>query len=171
MFDLIVIGAGAAGLSAAIEANRGGASALVLEAADAVGGSTALSGDVVLAAGTRLQRDRGVEDHPDAFYDRYMAMNRWSIEPRLARALCSDAAEAVEWLSGLGVEFHLLPVNSAEFTPRGHMAVGTGAKIIRVLELEATRLGVEIRRGCRVGSLDREAGGYRVGVPAVFVPP
>jgi len=162
MFDLIVIGAGAAGLCAAIEARRAGASVLILEAADAVGGSTALSGGVVLAAGTQLQRDRGVEDHPDAFYDRYMVINRWSVEPHLARALCSDAAEAVEWLSGFGVKFHLLPANSAELTPRSHMADGSGAKIARVLELEATRSGVEIRRGSRVGSLERKAEGFRV---------
>ena len=41
-------------------------------------------------------------------------------------------------------------------------ADGSGAKIARVLELEATRSGVEIRRGSRVGSLEREAEGFRV---------
>ncbi len=44
----------------------------------------------------------------------------------------------------------------------GIWADGSGAKIARVLELEATRSGVEIRRGSRVGSLEREAEGFRV---------
>ena len=161
-FDVVVIGAGGAGLAAAIEARRVGAGVVVLEAASAVGGSTALSGGVVLAAGTSVQRSNGIEDDPAAFYDRYMVLNRWSVEPSLARVLCEEAAQVVEWLTELGVEFALLPSNSAEHIPRSHMAEGSGAKISRVLHREAERRGAEVRLDCRVGELRRDAPGFRI---------
>jgi fumarate reductase flavoprotein subunit len=163
-FDVVVIGSGGAGLCAAIEARRQGASVVVLEAADVVGGSTALSGGVVMAAGTSLQRAHGVADDADAFYERYMVLNRWSIEPSLARALCQDAGAVVEWLIELGVEFQLLAANSAEYTPRGHMAAGEGAKIARTLELEAQRLGASIRLGSRVTDLQSGSDGWSLTV-------
>lgn len=165
-WDVAVIGSGGAGLCAAIEAKKIGATALVLEAADEVGGSTALSGGVVMAGGTELQRAAGFEDSAEAFYDRYLVINRWSIEPSLARALCEDAAGVLEWLIALGVEFHLLPPNSAEAVPRSHMAEGAGAKIARTLELEALRLGADIRTGCRVTSLERAAEGWELSLGA-----
>lgn len=165
-WDVAVIGSGGAGLCSAIEARKLGATALILEAADDVGGSTALSGGVVMAGGTQLQRAAGFEDSPDAFYDRYLVINRWSIEPSLARALCEDAASVLEWLIELGVGFDLLPPNSAEAMPRSHMAEGGGAKIARTLELEALRLGAEIRTGCRVTALDRDAEGWKLSLGA-----
>ncbi len=158
--DVAIIGSGGAGLSAAIEARHRGASVLVLEAADAVGGSTALSGGVLMAAGTSLQRAAGVEDSATAFYDRYLALNRWSVEPALARALCEGAAEALEWLIELGVQFELIPANSAEATPRSHMADGAGARIARVLELEARRLGARILTGSRVTAIEPTGSGW-----------
>src|ERR1700761_9104986 len=61
--DVLVIGLGAAGVSAAIEARRAGAEVLVLERASAGGGSTALSGGFIyLGGGTRVQRLNGIED-------------------------------------------------------------------------------------------------------------
>jgi fumarate reductase flavoprotein subunit len=154
--DTVVIGSGGAGLCAAIEARRTGSSVLVLEAASSIGGSTALSGGVILAAGTSLQREHGVEDSADAFYDRYMVLNRWSVEPNLARALCDDAASAFESLRELGVEFSLLPSNSAEHVPRSHMAEGGGARIVQVLRQRAEASGVEFRLESRVSSLGRK---------------
>ncbi len=115
-----------------------------------------------MAAGTRLQRENGVEDTPDDFYERYLVTNRWSIEPSIARALCEGAGPAVDWLTDLGVEFRLLPANSAEFTPRGHMADGEGTKIVRVLERETKRLGAEIRLNSRVTDLQRSSDGWSV---------
>jgi fumarate reductase flavoprotein subunit len=161
-FDVIVIGAGGAGLTAAIHCREAGASVLVFEAADRTGGSLALSGGVVLAAGTSLQRAAGIEDTAGALCDRYLTLNRWALEPSLAQVLSEDGAEQLEWLIRLGVEFFLLPANAAEYTPRSHMAVGEGARIAQVLDREARRVGAEIRTGSRVSELEPEDGGWRV---------
>ncbi|WP_367274828.1 FAD-dependent oxidoreductase [uncultured Maritimibacter sp.] len=64
-FDVIVIGAGGAGLAAASEATARGARVLPLEAGARTGGSTRLSGGVFWASNTSLQKKAGIEDNPD----------------------------------------------------------------------------------------------------------
>ena len=60
-YDVIVVGGGAAGLSADLSAREHGARVLLVEAAGKTGGSTALSGGAFLAAGTSVQRAAGYE--------------------------------------------------------------------------------------------------------------
>ena len=60
-FDVIVIGAGGAGLAAAIAAASNGARVLLVEADKKVGGTTALSTGTIYAAGTSLQKSKGID--------------------------------------------------------------------------------------------------------------
>ncbi|MCH8183614.1 MAG: FAD-dependent oxidoreductase, partial [Proteobacteria bacterium] len=64
-WDVIIVGAGTAGMPAAIFAAHRGASVLVLEAAPEVGGTLHLSAGQMSAAGSRLQAEKGIEDTPD----------------------------------------------------------------------------------------------------------
>jgi len=64
---VVVIGAGACGLSAALAANDAGAEVLILERDDSAMGTTAMSTGLIPGAGTRFQRERGVEDSPELF--------------------------------------------------------------------------------------------------------
>ncbi len=59
-YDVVVVGGGAAGLSAALAAREYGARVLLVEAGAQTGGSTALSGGAFLAAGTSVQRAAGI---------------------------------------------------------------------------------------------------------------
>ena len=70
--DLAVVGAGTAGLAAALAAAEAGASVLLLEAARDIGGTLHLSHGQLSAAGTRLQAARGIADSPDAHFDDVM---------------------------------------------------------------------------------------------------
>ena len=80
-FDVIVIGSGVAGLSAAIAAADAGASVLIAEAATQVGGSSRLSGGHFYAAGTSLQETAGMHDSADAMFEHYMTLNQWLVDP------------------------------------------------------------------------------------------
>ena len=81
-YDVVVIGSGAAGLSAAVAAADSGASVIVLEADDKVGGSSRLSGGHFYAAGTSVQREAGIlDDTPDDMFSYYMTLNQWNVEP------------------------------------------------------------------------------------------
>ena len=62
---LLIVGAGAAGLCAALAAKEAGADAVVIERDTVPSGSTALSAGLIPAAGTRFQRVKGIADSPD----------------------------------------------------------------------------------------------------------
>ena len=79
--DVIIIGAGGAGLAAAITASELGASVMLIEADSRVGGSTALSGGVYYAAGTRVQVEAGIHgDTTDAMFEYYMTLNQYRVD-------------------------------------------------------------------------------------------
>jgi fumarate reductase flavoprotein subunit len=155
--DVIVIGGGGAGMSAAIEAHDAGARVLLVEAAGQLGGSTALSGGVYYAAGTSVQRAAGVHgDTADAMHEYYLTLNQWRVDPAVVRRLCDGAAPGVEWLISLGVDFkpQALYKSGVESVPRGHQAHGNGAAIAAALERAVRgRPGIEIALGNRALAL------------------
>ena len=97
-FDVVVVGSGAAGLSAALAATEDGATVLVAEAEGIVGGSSRLSGGLMMGAGTRYQRALGIEDSPEALFHDYMTLNQWKVESAVVERLTQRAGQAVEWL-------------------------------------------------------------------------
>ncbi|MET0659737.1 MAG: FAD-dependent oxidoreductase, partial [Steroidobacteraceae bacterium] len=97
-FDVIVVGSGGAGHAAANTARECGATVLVLEAAPSIGGTTAMSGGVIYAAGTSVQQAAGVQDSADAMFEHYMTFNQWLLEPAIVRRYCDESAPTIEWL-------------------------------------------------------------------------
>jgi fumarate reductase flavoprotein subunit len=104
-WDLIVVGAGNAGMPCAIAAAEAGARVLVLEKADEVGGTLHITGGQMSAAGTRRQRRRGIEDSPDRHFDDVMRISHGKADPVLVRLAVDLAASTVDWLEELGFSF------------------------------------------------------------------
>jgi flavocytochrome c len=153
-FDVVVVGSGAAGLSAAVTAAQLGASVLIAEAEDVVGGSSRLSSGMMMAAGTAQQRAVGVQDSPEQLYREYMQINQYQVDGGLARRLAFESGPAVEWLAELGVQFHdTLSFGGEESQPRNHLPVGMGAEIVENLRRAAVEAGVEIALRRRVDRL------------------
>ena len=104
--DLVVIGLGAAGASAAIEARAGGAEVLVLERASAGGGSSALCGGFIyLGGGTRVQRLNGFDDSVEDMFNYLMAMTP-NPDVRKIRLYCENSLEHFDWLERQGIVFN-----------------------------------------------------------------
>src|SRR5215472_9089284 len=97
--DVLVIGAGACGLAAAIAAHDAGAEVAVIEKLDRPGGNSALSTGSVPAAGTRFQRDAGIADSPERFIDDLLRTGGPTDCPHLVRRLVETSAATVEWLT------------------------------------------------------------------------
>ncbi len=165
-FDVIVVGAGGAGLAAAIEATKAGASCMLLEADTKLGGATALSGGVFYAANTSIQRAAGItDDTADKMFEYIMALNHWKLKPDIMRYICDHSGPTLEWLIGLGAVFPtkwLVP-SGVELTPRGHSSEGAGAGIADALINAAGAASVETALGVRVSKLLYQ-GGRVVGV-------
>jgi succinate dehydrogenase/fumarate reductase flavoprotein subunit len=164
-YDVVVVGAGAAGLCAAVTAAEAGASVLIAEAADAAGGASQFSAGLIMAAGTRFQRERGIEDSPEALLHEYLALNRWSVETGVARRLAEEAGPTVEWLADRGAGVSGLYFSGDDRVPRGHVIDGGGAAIVGcVLAAAQADPRVDLAFGRRVDRLLTDGRGGVTGV-------
>lgn len=160
-YDVIVVGAGAAGCTAALTAHDAGARVLLVDSQDRFGGSTALSGGYMFAAGTDVQRAAGVLDDAEAMLAYLLQVDHWQIERAIAERLCVDSAWAVAWLTSLGVTFRAddLVRTGMETVRRGHRADGGGAAIAAALEHACVQApGVDVALGNTVDHLIVEGG-------------
>jgi len=161
-FDVVVIGSGAAGLSAALSAAEEGASVLVAESEGIIGGSSRLSGGLMMGAGTRYQRALGIEDSPEALLHDYMTLNQWKVESAVVERLTQRAGAAVEWLGDHGVEFYDQMVYGGDETvPRVHCPIGRGQAVVDALYARCRERGVEFALGQRIDRLVVENGAVR----------
>ena len=153
--DVLVVGSGAAGLSAALAARDAGAErVLVAESEGIVGGSSRLSGGLIMGAGTRYQRALGIEDDPDSLYHDYIQLNRWNVDTAVVRRFTELAGPAIEWLGDLGVEFYdQLVYGGDERIPRVHVPTGRGQGVVDVLHRHCRERDVDIALGRRVDRL------------------
>ncbi|MGD0704450.1 MAG: FAD-dependent oxidoreductase [Trebonia sp.] len=158
--DVLVVGSGAAGLTAALSARENGAqSVLIAESEGLVGGSSRLSGGLMMGAGTRYQRKLGITDDADSLFHDYMQLNQWKVESAVVRRLAELSGPTVEWLGDLGVEYYdQLVFGGDEPLPRVHCPIGRGQAVVDVLARHCHGAGVEIALGRRVGRLLTEDG-------------
>src|SRR5215510_9009225 len=181
--DVVVIGAGAAGLPAAIKASDEGASVLVVEANYDVGGHAIVSGgNVPLGGGTSAQRTYGIEDSPDLVF---ADLTDWSIvqpngwpdyrynDRAVMRAFADHCAATYEFLVANGVKFKDVPPDNsgahstgnsaprenhalwAEGTGLGSPSGRNGAGLVRPLEASARAKGVKFLLHHKMTSLIR----------------
>lgn len=166
-YDIVVIGSGAAGLSAAVAAADKGARVLIVESQKQVGGSSRLSGGHFYAAGTSVQVEAGVTgDTADAMYEHYMTLNQWLVDPAVVRAFCDLSAPTFEWIKNLGVEFLKEGVypSGVGSTPRGHQPTGGGEEVVNVLDGHRNHKGVDIVMDARVTELLTDSDGRITGI-------
>jgi fumarate reductase flavoprotein subunit len=102
IWDVIVVGAGTAGMPLATFAARRGARVLLIEAATRTGGTLLLSSGQMSAAGTKLQRSLGIEDSPQDHYDDVMRISHGTARPDILRLAVDNAAPAADWLMDSG---------------------------------------------------------------------
>ena len=149
---VVIVGAGACGLTAALAAKDAGAKVLVLESDASPSGSTALSSGFIPAAGTRYQRAAGVADSPEALAADVQRKNHGEADRRIVDTLCRTIGPTLEWLDDRhGVRFELV----RGFLYPGHSALRmhslrekTGAALMAAL-LSAAR-EIDILTSARV---------------------
>lgn len=96
--DVLVIGGGACGLCAAIQAHDKGLSVAVIEKNDRLGGNSALSTGSVPAANSRFQREAGIEDSSERYFNDLMRIAGETEAEQLVRRMTAVSADTVEWL-------------------------------------------------------------------------
>jgi succinate dehydrogenase/fumarate reductase flavoprotein subunit len=190
--DVVVIGSGAAGMAAAITARDRGASVLVVEQNFDVGGMAINSGGIVqLGCGNKYQKDAGVEDSPDRFFNEWIQrdhpLTRYS-DREIVRKFADEAVATFDFLSENGVKWLRVGVphgilsvarqvvaapwpNRNETPMRSTRPNNGGAGVIRSLERSARQKGVEFLLQHRMTKIHREnpTSGRVLGITAIEV--
>ncbi len=171
--DIIAIGAGLAGFSAAIEAAQEGAKVMLLEAGQTYSSSTTRAQGFVMGANTDEQKRRGIEDSADAFYKDLMQVygDEPNIDPKLLRKLADESADLIKFLEEQGLTWDKvvnISPKKPRLTKRAHTIKGMGTTMINALVEAAKEKGVDLRLGTKVNNLIVEDGKVK-GVQATTV--
>lgn len=162
--DTLIIGAGACGLVAALAAKESGQQVLVVEADAVPQGSTALSAGLIPAAGTQLQRAKGIADTSEQFAADIQAKAHHENDLVLVDALAQGAAQVIDWL----VTQHGLPFSLVDdFDYPGHthrrmhgLPTRSGAELIDALRAACEAQSIDI--ACRRRALTLHVDGGQI---------
>jgi succinate dehydrogenase/fumarate reductase flavoprotein subunit len=128
--DVVVVGFGAAGACAAIEASDAGAEVLLLERASGGGGTSALStGQIYLGGGTPIQKACGFEDSAEEMYKYLMASCGPGPDEAKIRLFCDRSVEHYHWLAGQGVPFKPSFYGEGSYTPTDDCLSYSGSEL------------------------------------------
>lgn len=129
--DVAVIGAGAAGMAAAIEASNAGAKVVVLEKQGIIGGSTTRSGGKLVAAGTKYQEAQGFTgDTADDLFAYFKSVGGDKINDEKLKEFTDNALDDVNWLEDMGVNIiNVEPIHSSITPWRVMNTYGGGGQV------------------------------------------
>src|SRR6478752_5749036 len=140
-YDVVVVGAGPAGLCCATRAARGGARVLLIEKDRRIGGTLHLSGGHLSAGGTSLQRDRGIVDSPGAHLADIARISQGTGRADLIGLVVEHAPAVVEWLVDSGMPFdpetpRIVYGHEPYDVPRTVYGVEGGLSVLQVLAFD-----------------------------------
>lgn len=155
--EVAIVGAGAAGLVAALAAAEAGVEPLMIERDPVPRGSTALSAGLIPAAGTRWQREHGIDDSPARFAADIALKAEGLADPALVARVSQASGPAIEWLA----QSHALPFSLVhDFDYPGHSArrmhglpSRSGAELIDLLREAVEARGIPILTSAHVTTL------------------
>ncbi len=161
--DIVVIGAGGAGLTAATEAASQGKKVIVLEKMGIVGGNTNSATGGLNASETAVQKKLGIADTNDQFFADTMKGGHNKNDEALVRTMVENSAAIVDWLQSPIVGADLSDVgimggstNKRTHRPTGGQAVGT--HLVPKLYEAAQRAGADVRLNNAVTDIIEEGG-------------
>lgn len=196
--DVVVVGFGGAGASAALQAREDGAEVILLDRFGG-GGTTAYSGGVIYAGATRFQKEAGFDDRVEDMLDYLRIEVGDVVRPETLKRFCEGSAADVDWLIGHGVRYSgaayldkiTYPpegkflyysgnekspayVAKAKPSPRGHRAVGAGfggAHYIAALRRSIAEVGIATMLHTRAHRLICDRQGKVLGIEVIALHP
>ena len=165
---VLIIGAGAAGLCAALAASEAGIEPVLVERDAVPSGSTALSAGLIPAAGTRFQRAHGIADDPELFAADIARKAHGEADANLVQTVARGAGPLVEWLADTyAMPFEVI----TDFNYPGHAAhrmhglpSRTGAELIDRLRSAVEARDIPILTGRIAETLFVDEDGFVEGI-------
>lgn len=137
-YDIVIVGAGTAGMPCAIEAVEAGARVLVVEQEPRYGGTLHVSLGQMSGAGSRLQAERGIVDDARTHLDDIVRINRDTGRADILRRTLPMQGSTIDWLMDLGFEMDpacpaILHLHEAYRTARTYWGVDGGLSILKAV--------------------------------------
>jgi fumarate reductase flavoprotein subunit len=165
--DIVIIGAGATGFTAAITAQDKGAKVVLLEKMPVTGGNSQLAAGGMNAAETRIQKEKGIKDSVELMYQDTMKGGKNVSDPELVKILASQSAAAVDWLTSIGADLSDVGRLGGASVARAHRPSGgaaVGAHITKILKKNAEDRKIDVRVNSRVIKILEDSNGHVTGV-------
>ena len=165
--DIVVIGAGATGFTAAITAHDKGAKVIILEKMPITGGNSQLAAGGMNAAETKVQKEKGIKDSKKLMYEDTMKGGKNLSDPALVKILANNSASAVDWLTSIGADLSDVGRLGGASADRAHRPTGgasVGVNITQALKKNAEDRKIDVRVNSRVVKIIEDAKGRTTGV-------
>ncbi|WP_022820130.1 flavocytochrome c [Fusobacterium russii] len=122
--DVVVIGGGGAGITAAIAAHEKGAKVILLEKTALLGGNTNYATGGINAAGTKIQKAAGIEDSPELFMQDTIKGGKNLNNKELVKVMTENSSEIIDWLVERGVDITEVTFSGGQSVKRIHRPTG-----------------------------------------------
>jgi len=170
--DIVIIGAGTAGLPAAVTAAEGGAKVILFEKKGSTGG-TGNRANMVFGVETRLQKLQPAYLTKEQAFKDHMDWTHWRVDTRMVKAFYNKSAETIDWLEKMGIEFEInqyipgsyntphtvkAPTEEVTSAKNVNITMGSCLHMMKILTAKAKELGVQIYPGTPVKKLIKERG-------------
>ncbi|MDW5298681.1 MAG: flavocytochrome c [Sedimentibacter sp.] len=146
--DIVIIGAGGAGLTAAIEATNAGAEVIVVEKNAFMGGNTNYATGGMNVAGTKYQEADGIQDSAELFYADTMKGGKNLNNPELLKVMTENSADTLYWLESMGADLSQVGISGGQSVNRIHKGPGgmpVGTHLMDVFGNQVKNLGIDVR--------------------------
>ncbi|MEI2368672.1 MULTISPECIES: flavocytochrome c [Niallia] len=119
-YDIIIVGAGGAGMTAALEAKAKGLNPVILEKMPVAGGNTTKASSGMNASETKFQKEQGIKDSNDNFYEETLKGGHGTNNKEMLRFFVDHSASAIDWLDSIDIRLNNLTITGGMSEKRTH---------------------------------------------------
>lgn len=168
--DLIVVGAGGSGISAAVKAETLGADVILIEKMPVIGGATALNAGTLIATGSRYQREvmKETKDSPELAAKDMMLVGKNKNDPVLVKSVTERVGGVVDWLiDDLKIPYGPAATQYPDHSANRQLGVtGRSVNYLKLMREKFESMGGEVMLSTRAETLVTDADGKVIGVKA-----
>ena len=167
--EIVIVGAGGAGMTAAIMLQQAGKDFVLIEKMPYAGGNTTKATGGMNAAETHYQKEQGIEDSVDLFVADTIKGGHDLNDPELVKVMAEKSSDAIDWLDTIGAELPKISFSGGASVNRIHAPAdgsGVGEFLVERFSAKLEELGVEIMYNTKATELLTDEDGKICGVKA-----
>lgn len=160
-YDVVIIGAGGAGMSAALAAKEKGLKPVILEKMPVAGGNTLKASSGMNASETKVQKKAGIKDSNEKYYQETLTGGHGTNDKAMLRFFVDHSASAVDWLDGMGIKLTNLTITGGMSVKRTHRPAdgsAVGGYLVNGLLKNVKKNSIPIYVNADVTKINEKAG-------------